>query len=281
MVPAGSTLANEVSVGKNGTAWKIGTSNVDSFGNHDIAMWNGSGWTTTNGGAVKIAVASNDVPWVLDAAGTIYRRTSASPSLQFGWEGSVSGTLKARDIAAGADGSIWVLGKPSVDSYGNGAIYKWNGSSWDKTPTGAAQCIAVTPDGIAWVVSTAGNIFRRSTSSPAGGSWETLSGIARDIAVSPDGYIAADNASDGYPWVIGNASMGGGNYSVHSWDEQRAVSSPVVGNAPAAKGWITNPGAGGVSIAVGPNAQVWVVDAAHHIWRQWSTIQSNLVDIIY
>src|SRR5215471_15346157 len=60
--------------------------------------------------------------------------------------------LQAQDIAVGKNGVVWATGT-------NNAIYRLNGSSWETIP-GTASRVAVDPDGAAWVVNSAGSIFK-------------------------------------------------------------------------------------------------------------------------
>jgi hypothetical protein len=71
-------------------------------------------WSDMGGGASRIAVATDDTPWVLTNESTIFRRNGND------WQ-PVAG--KAREIATGADGSVWVVGLAATPSGFN--IHKW------------------------------------------------------------------------------------------------------------------------------------------------------------
>ncbi|SRR5579883_1366515 len=63
----------------------------------------------------------------------------------------------AREIAAGADGSVWHLGAESMP--GGYAIYVWKDNQWMWVPGGLVH-LAVAADGTVWGVNSAGVIFR-------------------------------------------------------------------------------------------------------------------------
>ena len=128
------------------SVWAVGGRPVP--GGHGIYRWNGSGWDGVDGGAVRIAVAPDGSPWVVNDAGGIFQRAGSQ------WHQVPGG---AHDIGVGADGSVWVVGTDPVP--GGHGIYRWNGSGWDGVDGGAVR-IAVAPDGSPWVVNDAGGIFQ-------------------------------------------------------------------------------------------------------------------------
>ena len=143
----------------------------------------------------------------------------------------------ARDIGVGADGTVWVIGtdggaarhpltgkKMGRDDFG---IHRWTGRTWEKIPGGAAR-IAVGPKGNAWVVNSAGEIFRHD-----GSSWIHIPGGARDIGVGADGTV----------WVIGMNKVGD-SFGIYRW---------------TGKKW-SNVKGGGVRIAVDPKGNACVVN---------------------
>ena len=65
----------------------------------------------------------------------------------------------AKDIAAGADGSIWAIGTNPVGAGSDFGIYKRDGSTWQNQGGGGVR-IAVSRDGQPWVVNSLGQIFR-------------------------------------------------------------------------------------------------------------------------
>jgi Tectonin domain len=144
---------------------------------------------------------------------------------------------QAKDIGVGADGTVWVIGSNSVGAWaGNYGIYRWTGSAWEAVDDGGAR-IAVDPDGLPWIVTSGGDIYRRVVN-----TWVHYPGLARDIGVGADGSV----------WMIGTDHVGTGNdgriYKLKG------------------KTWERIPG-GGVRIAVGPDGMPWVVNSSTHIFR--------------
>lgn len=148
----------------------------------------------------------------------------------------------ARDIAVAGDGSgtAWAIGNTADSGGGGFSIHKWNGSSWD-TVTGVATRIALTGDGVPWVVDAFGTIWRGSISST--GTWTQLpgGGCATDIGAGLEGAV----------WVIG---CDGG---VFKWN-------------PSMNKWENANGAGS-RIAVTRKGIPWVVQSGGQIFRRTSS----------
>jgi hypothetical protein len=105
-----------------------------------------------------------------------------------------------RDVVAGADGSVWVIGTNAV--YGGHDIYKWNGTNNWGVVDGGATRIAIDSLGQPWVVNSMGDIYRRS-----GNSWAQLPGKATDIVAGADGSV----------FILGVKKVGEG-YDLHKWN---------------------------------------------------------------
>ena len=213
----------------------------------DMVMIDASQWSATvnalvqavTGGRLPLAQVNASVNRILAAKGL------AVCSPQYPWT-FVPGS--ATDIAAGAEGSVWVVGaNPVSGGYG---IYRWTATGWAAVP-GAAVAIAVGPDGSPWVVNSVHHIYHR-----VGSSWVLYPGAAVDIAAGADGAV----------WVVGTNSVSGG-YGIYRW---------------TATGWAAVPGAA-VAIAVGPDGSPWVVNSAHHIYHRagstWVLYPGAAVDI--
>jgi hypothetical protein len=145
----------------------------------------------------------------------------------------------AKDISAGTNESIWVIGNATND----GAIFKFNGTNW--TPVdGYGVRIAVAPTGRPWVVNSSGSIYRHTTGTPTIGSWELMPALpfgARDIAVGSDGSVWAIDrvfSADGFIYKFDGAA----------WQSQ--------GDGYAAR------------IAVGPTGIPWVVNSSGNTFRR-------------
>ena len=63
-------LATSISVGRNGSAWILGSNSVG--GGYGIYRWNGTGWTLVPGGAMSIAVDPAGNPWIVNSAHQIF-----------------------------------------------------------------------------------------------------------------------------------------------------------------------------------------------------------------
>jgi Tectonin domain len=137
----------------------------------------------------------------------------------------------------GADGTVWVIGSNSVGAWaGNYGIYRWSGSAWEAVDDGGAR-IAVDPDGLPWIVTSGGDIYRRVVN-----TWVHYPGRAQDIGVGADGSV----------WVIGTNRVGEG-YDGGVFKLNGKVWEPIPG--------------GGVRIAVGPDGLPWVVNSVNEIFR--------------
>jgi hypothetical protein len=167
------------------------------------------------------------------------------PQLQGAWR-ELPG--RAQDIAIGASGSTWMVGKTPVR--GGFAIYNWNGTSWVQVPGGGVR-IAVDPDGQPWVVNSTGGIYQR-----IGNSWRQMPGSGQDIGIGANGTA----------WIIGTRRTLGG-YSVASWN----------GGA-----WVETAG-GGVRIAVGPDGSPYIVSDVGNIFQRigesWQQLPGQAKDI--
>jgi peptidoglycan hydrolase-like protein with peptidoglycan-binding domain len=153
----------------------------------------------------------------------------------------ISGNGSARDIGVGANGAVWIIG---TEPFGDGfKVHKWAGGSNFTATDGGAARIAVEADGRPWVVTTGGQIFRRTTADPSTpNAWEFISGFgsARDIGVGADGTV----------WIVGTAAHGDG-WRVHKWN-----------------GSTFDPSDGGADrIAVGPSGLPWVRTTRSHLFR--------------
>lgn len=220
----GNGLANDVAANNTGSVWVIGT---DAWpGGFGIYQSTGGGWQKTEspGAAVRIAVDNRGVPWIVNSAGTIYRRSTDNASS--GTFLSVPGC--ASDIAAGADGSVWIIGCNMAT--GGKDIMKWNGSFFvQDAANGRAKRIAVAPDGTPWVVNDSNAIFRATSTNPFTLGWEWIPGSATDIAITPIATSVDPRipVSDGggtkhRVWIIGTTPQAGG-YNIQVRNEQPAL----------------------------------------------------------
>jgi hypothetical protein len=156
----------------------------------------------------------------------------------------------ALSIGANAKGDVWLIGNASGADH---PIYRKNGTTWQLMPGGGTR-IAVDPAGNAWVVNSAGAIYHFT-----GTAWQKIAGPKSiDIGVGANGSV----------WVIG------ADYSISR------LTVPY--NSPGPYEWQAVPG-GGLRIAVGPDGNPWVVNAAHEIYHSngssWSRLPGTATSI--
>jgi len=158
--------------------------------------------------AADLDVAGNDHGW--DARAMIAALQPASADQQAivdAWH--ATGAI-AKDIAVGANGAIWVTALEKKDSP-KPVAYQWTKGQWVKQD-GAAERIAVDPDGVAWIVTPEHTIARWKAA-----KWETVPGAATDIGIGPEGSV----------WIAGTDSRKGG-FGVSHWDGTDWVASEGV-----------------------------------------------------
>jgi hypothetical protein len=161
--------ALDVGIGANGALWIIG-------GNRRAAKWlPGTGsWLSINdapgGGLARIAVDPTGVPWVIDVAHAIYRRSAG------GWE-QLPGT--ALDIGIGANGDVWRITSSGVSKY------LADQNTWQPMLDGIIGVrIAVAPDGSPWVVGPTGDLSHWED-----GEWKRIAQHMRDVGVGSNGSV--------------------------------------------------------------------------------------------
>lgn len=164
-------FAYDIAVGANGDTWVVGTD--PRPGGYGIYRLGGPGAFLADGGALRIDVAPDGRPWVVNFDHEIYRLDD------FGFWERIPG--EALDIGIGADGSVWVASFEGV--------YRWNGLFWDNFG-GSGSRIDVGPNGQPWVVGFSDRIYTLVAE-----GWLELPGEAGDIGVGADGSV----------WVVGTA----------------------------------------------------------------------------
>jgi hypothetical protein len=250
---AGSAL--DIGAGANGVIWAVG--NGAASGGNTARRLVGTSWVAATGtGGVSVSVSTTGQPIVVTGGGTIKRLSTSDPST--GTWSNLPGC--ARDVAVGADGSMWAIGCTAAGGGFN--IMKFNGASWDNTDGGAVR-IAVGADGIPWVVNNGNVLYRRTSSNPFAGGWGQVPGTWPSPASGTDIALNTTPSSPGnYAWLVGNAG-GAGAHPLHAWIEQ-----PGGVGIPSQAGWAhatKAPPSG--RVAVGPDLRVWLVDGANRIFR--------------
>jgi hypothetical protein len=148
--------AYDIGSGADFSLWVIGTNSVP--GGNGIFYFNGSSWTSFSGGGVRIAIAPDGNPWVVNSTQDIYCYNGTN------W---VHVPGKAYDVGVGANGSAWVIGTNSVP--GGFGIYHWTpdagqplcGAGSFSSVAGGGTQISVGTDGLPFVVNSAGAIYER------------------------------------------------------------------------------------------------------------------------
>jgi len=147
----------------------------------------GGNWSKVAGGAgVRITVDRDGRPWTVDANGAVRRLDGAT------WTNVPS--PRATDIAAGGDGSVWLVG--SVNLEGGHELYRLEGTVWKGVDNTGIR-IAVDAVGRPWVVKSNGSLAYRD-----GETWVPMPGNATDVGAGHDGtvWIAESNGNIAY-WL--------------------------------------------------------------------------------
>lgn len=163
--------------------------------------------------------------------------------------------LKFNDVGIGADGSVFVTSRTEVSVTGGYSVLKWTGSKWSKMRECAGVRIAVSPNGIPWVVNKSNKIFRYN---PSTDLWTEMPGRGTDIGIGADGTV----------YTLGDVEVSvTGGFAINKWNASN-------------NSWTTIPECAGVRIAVAPNGNPWVVNKSHIVfqyvpgnpyWTQWFT----------
>lgn len=191
----------DVSISANGTMWAV---TIDPLatekeaGGGGVVKYKepkGKKWITMeSGGATKIdGGPSGSKAYIINNKGEVWQ-------LEIGKEPKpLAGKGFAREISAGADGTVWVISNEPV--HGGGLVQYYEDEHWVKVPDEVGgNKITGTPDGKALIVNVNGMIASVSKN----GDFEQMTGdgFAKEVSVAPDGSI----------WIISNEpSQGGGN----------------------------------------------------------------------
>lgn len=207
--------ATDIGAFRRDSVWVV--SNTRTHGGFTIHRWNGTAWSSVDGGAVRIAVGPDGLPWVVNDNNQIYRRTGAGTWVH------VPGA--ARDIGVGADGSVWIIG--TTPAFGGFEILRRVNNAWVKVDGGGVR-ITVNPVGEPWVVNDANQVYARD-----GERWINTGATGVDIAVGLDDTC----------WFLGTNAVHGGT-GVNYWLSTHARSIDGGGTSIAVDHdglpWVTN-----------------------------------------
>jgi hypothetical protein len=179
----------------------VGVDRVGESG-YSVHKFNGTDWTRITGAGNRVAVSANGDIWLINEQHNIFRYTAATSAWQL-----LPGL--AIQIAAGGDGSVWVMGINKTP--GGYAVYRWDGSNWALN-SGGITSIAVSKEGTVWAVNDQGRIFWYNQSN---GVWNSPAGTAHSVHTG---------ASSGAVWITGTTQVPGGyalfkwNPAANSWD---------------------------------------------------------------
>lgn len=199
--------ATDIGAGADGSVWIIGT-------NNSPYKWNDAGyaWEQASGQAARIAVLPDGTPVIVNDKQEVFRLRGQN------WQ-QLPG--RAKDIGAGADGSIWIIGT-------NDSPYRWdeNGYAWVQQ-SGTGVRISVLPDGTPVILNAKEEVFRLR-----GQNWQQLPGRAKDIAAGSDGSI----------WIIGeNGSPYRWNEDGYAWEQKQGTGVQLAIAGPGIP-WLVNAG---------------------------------------
>jgi len=192
----------DLSVSANGTLWAVTidpNATEEEAGGGGVVKYKkpkGKKWEAIeSGGAVKIdGGPSGSKAYTINNKGEVWQLEISKKPKQ------LAGEDFAREISAGADGTVWVVSNEPI--HGGGMVQYLNEEDqWIKVPVeiGAAK-ITGTPDGKALIVGVNGILGSLTKD----GYYEQITGegFAKEVSVAPDGST----------WIISNEpSEDGGN----------------------------------------------------------------------
>jgi len=198
-----------------GTPWVLGTAQT-SEGDYYVYQWQNGSFVQTDGAGLQIAVSPEGYAWVVTHLGTIYY-----------WNGSTflpapAGCATAIGVGPNLYGSQygdpWIIGCNGSE-VSNGSIYQLQGSTWVEQP-GAANRIAVSPEGVAWVIDEAGTVFYWNGAGFSAGP----AGCANSIAAGP--VTAPLSGLFGDVWIVGCGNVNAGGAKIFQMQEDSWVLIP-------------------------------------------------------
>ncbi len=251
--------ATDIAVGGDGVVWSLGA--LDAQGNGPVQRWepSSSSWQAHGGAGVRIAADGAGVLWVVNASGYSYRRALGGEAWEIGERPKVGGVDGLADIAAGTDGSVWGLAKGAAPG-GQQLLHcvPGNGTHTWQPVGGGATAVSVGPDGLPWVVNSAGAVMNLT---PGPGPDRYAGTAATWTDVSVQGRRASDvGLGVGTllrAWVTTDTS-------IFAWNG-RAPNQPTSGTR-VQLDW-EDLGGGAVRVATGPEGLPWVVNQAGSVYR--------------
>ena len=223
---AAACYPQSIAVGPNGNGstagdpWALGNTGIN--GDYYIYQWINGNWVQQAGAGTQIAISPQGTPWVINHLGQI-----------FYWDGlafqEAPGNGCATSIGVGPNaygsqyGNPWIIGCGGNITQNSG-IYQLQGSTWVQQ-LGQAVSIAVSPQGVPWVVAGDGSIWYWN-----GSGFTQVPGCATSIAVGPN--TANFAGPNGDVWVTGcdrATSAGNSIYQLQngSWVQIPGVAAQI------------------------------------------------------
>ena len=230
-----SGLARKISVGADGSIWAIGTNKMP--GGYGIWRRINGVWEPVNSnsnirdkawrGAMRLAVGPTGNACFVRSNGVIGCFTEDGKVVRKNGRG--------KDIAIGADGTMYALGGKKARN-GGYTIFKWQDNRWLQIPGRHGKRIAVDPQGNPLIVNDQGALWKYEE-----GVWTGIKGQAKEIAIGPEGSVVS----------LGRDKTTGG-YRVFKWSDRNEQWSLV--------------GSGATEVSVGPGGRIYYVNAFKRIF---------------
>jgi hypothetical protein len=246
-VPSHTTItAAEIAIGANRSVFIIDK-------NGYVYKWTGYSWkgysNSGAGAAVKIAVAPDGNPWIVNSAAQVFRW---DPKKTPSWV-SVSGDYPSFIVFA-ANGCMYSLGtespQPKVSTiwWGFGIISKPL-TTWTNVfaVRAGAEC-----DSTVWLLDNTNKIYRGNRA-----SLTTMPGQAKEIAVSTknDVFVVGGSTGQLYKW----------NPAINNWGDGKGGTGAFSSVKP-------------LKIAVEPDGTPWYIDSSNKVYR-WAWASTSWVQL--
>lgn len=165
---------------------------------------------------------------------------------------------KFMDVGAGADGSVYLVGADYIPGTAGYRVYKYVNNELHKLPDVAAIRIAVSPQGVPWVINYQNQVLIYNS-----GAWQQKPGLATDIGTGADGSVYAVSTT-----VYSNT----GGFTILKWN---------------GTSWDTMTDCSGTRIAADQHGVPWVTNKSNIVyqfsgsvlWNPISAFQANDIGI--
>jgi hypothetical protein len=226
--------------GSNNIIWAI--SKDAAVGGYKVYKFlGGTTWKYLKGEGVRIAVDNTGHPWVVNSNDQLYCGASTDASGNLVWSGPWP--IGVKDVACGANGSVWIISNEPASGGGGYLVYKLNkyGAFEQPDVPGAGIRIAVDPAGYPWIVNSDYTLFQKYPISF--GAWIQYSKQARDVGIGADGSV----------WIVSNQSNGSGGYQIFKFNSNNSTWTDMKGQ--------------GINISCDASGNGWVVNALADVYQ--------------